>query len=339
MYRRVLTTKALVSAVVLVFGFSGSAARAAGWADACFGALSHDFGAVPRGAKVRHNFVLTNRLNEPITILNVRASCGCTTGRATSPVVPPGQSAAIEAEMDTRNFVGKKATVLYVTLVNSAGREGEVRLGVSSTILSDIVLNPGTIDFGVVGRGQTPTLALSMERVGMAHWEVHRMISTCKAIDATLSETGRDDRTVAYALKVSLRPDAPAGVIRDEIRLLSNDPDAPVFAVQVTAILRGDLSASPSVLALGQATSTAEAQGKFLVRSSRAFTVRAIEGEGNGFKASVDDDSSKPVHIVTVSYKPDPGQARGDLRHVFRLHTDLVGEPPLDLPATLHAMP
>src|SRR3982751_3929866 len=86
----------------------GTPARGAGWAEGLFAESGHDFGPVPRGAKVRHPFVLTNRLAEPITILDVRASCGCTTGKASAATIAPGQQSVIEAEMDTRNFVGKK---------------------------------------------------------------------------------------------------------------------------------------------------------------------------------------------------------------------------------------
>ena len=32
--------------------------------------------------------------------------------------------------MDTRNFVGPKSTILYVTLITASGREAEARLGV-----------------------------------------------------------------------------------------------------------------------------------------------------------------------------------------------------------------
>lgn len=339
MLRRVLATTALGTALVLSVSLAGSTARAAGWADSLFGELGHDFGPVPRGAKVRHNFLLTNRLNEPVTVLEVRASCGCTTGRVVGPVVQPGRSAVVEAEMDTRNFVGKKATVLYVPLVTASGREAEVRLAVSTTILSDIVLNPGTIDFGVVARGQTPSQTLTIDRVGMPTWQVQRMVSACKGIDATLTETTRNGTSVSYLLSVSLRPDAGAGNLRDEIRLITNDPETPVFPVQVVATLRADLTASPSVLSLGSASSTGVVQGRFLVRSSRPFTVRSIEGDGDGFKATVDDTTPKPVHIITVAYRPEEGTARGDTRRVFRLHSDLPGETPLDLTATLTVAP
>jgi hypothetical protein len=338
MRRHVVGNRGWVSAVVLTLAFTGGTARA-GWAERLFSEQGHDFGPVPRGVKVRHSFVLTNQLGEPVSIADVRASCGCTTGRASASLVPPGGTATVEAEMDTRNFVGKKATVLYVTLVNAGGREAEVRLGVTSTILSDIVLNPGTIDFGPVARGQSATQHLTVERIGMPSWKVQRIVSACRAIDATLTETARDGRAVGYRLEVALRPDAPNGTLRDEIQFVTNDPETPAFPIQVTASVRGDLSASPGLLALGHVTSAGGVQGKFLVRASRPFTVRSIEGDGDGFSAKPDDPSPRSVHLVTVSYRPDEGKSRGDLRRVFRLHTDLVGEPPLELTATLHVEP
>src|SRR3954468_14748740 len=96
---------------------AANGAGAANWADGLFAEKKHDFGPVPRGGKFRHDFVLTNRLAGPVTILKIPASCGCTTGRVSASQLTPGQSATVEAEMDTRNFVGVKATVLHVTLV------------------------------------------------------------------------------------------------------------------------------------------------------------------------------------------------------------------------------
>jgi hypothetical protein len=331
---RVWGSLALASALALAMSLDGNVARAAGWADRLFSEQAHDFGTVPRGAKVRHSFGLTNRLSESVTILNIRASCGCTAGHATASLVPPGGSAAVEAEMETRNFVGKKATTLYVTFVTATGREAEVALGVSSTILSDIVLNPGTVDFGTLARGQTPEQTLTVDRIGLASWKVERMVSSCKAIDASLVETVRSGDRVSYRLKVSIKPDAEAGVLRDEIRLLTNDRETPLFPIQVTGTIRGDLSASPSVLTLGKVTSAEGVSGRFLVRASKPFVIRSIEGSADGFRATADDETAKAVHIVTVSYRPDEGTSHGEVRHTFRVVTDLAGEPPLELNAS-----
>jgi Protein of unknown function (DUF1573) len=329
---------ALRGSLLLVTLGPGSV-RAGAWTDGLFTEKQHDFGMVPRGVKVKHDFLMVNRLAEPITILNLRPSCGCTSGRASTSQVGPGQSAVIEAEMDTRNFVGPKSTILYVTVTTASGREGEARLGVSSLILSDIVMNPGAVDFGAVSRGQSPQRVLTIDRINAPGWKFVRMVSASRAINAQLAETARTPSSVSYALTVSLKPDAPMGFMRDEIRLISNDAEAPSIPLMVTALIRGDLTAAPSVVSLGQIHSAAGAQGRFVVRSSRPFTIRAIEGAGDGFSTSPPDAMRQATHVVTVAYKPEEGATRGDIRRVFRVHTDLSGEPPLDLTATLHVDP
>lgn len=312
---------------------------AANWAEGLFAEKSHDFGPVPRGGKFRHDFVLTNRLAEPVAITNVRASCGCTDGRASTPQVLPGQSAVVEATMDTRSFVGIKSTVLYVTMVTAGGQEAEARLGISSNILSDIVLNPGTIDFGAVARGQSPEHLLTIDRVGAAHWKVERMVTGSRHFNGQLVETARSAALVQYKLTLAIKPEAPAGVVRDEVRLLTNDPETASIPINVTATIQGDLTASPSVLTLGRVASAGGAQGRFLVRASKPFAVVAVEGGGDGFSVAPHDTNKAMTHLLTVNYRPEDGRPRGDLRRVFRVATDLPGEPPLELTATCRVDP
>jgi hypothetical protein len=337
MIRRALCCGIVASWVLL--GVGDGTVRAAAWSDRLFPQNRHDFGPVPRGAVVKHDFLLVNHLAEPVTILGLRPSCGCTSGRANASVVGPGQTAVIEAQMDTRNFVGVKSTVLYVSLMTAGGKEAEAGLGVSSTILSDVVLNPGSIDFGAVLRGQSPSRTLTIDRINLEGWRVHRMVSGSRVLSAQLVETSRQGGAVSYTLTVGLKPDAPAGPVRDEIRILSNDPETPSIPVMVTAWIRGELTAAPSVLSMGQVHSAAGVQGRFVIRGSHPFAIRAIEGNGDGFSASVPQNARQAVHMVTVAYKPEEGTIRGDLRRVFRVHTDLPGEPPLDLTATLHVDP
>jgi hypothetical protein len=330
----------VVVVVVAALGGATASARAAGWADSMFSERAHNFGAVPRGAKVKHDFVMTNRLAEPVTILNLRASCGCTSGKAASSLVNPGESVVLEALMDTRNFVGLKSTILYVTLVTAGGREAEVRLGVTSNILADIVLNPGTVDFGTVVKGQSPSQVLTIDRIGAPGWRFERMVSASRVLTAQLAETKRDPHgSVQYTLTVGLKSDAPAGPLRDEIRLLSNDREATSIPIVVTGFIRGDLTAAPSILTMGEVSSGTGKQGKFVIRASRPFAITSVEGAGDGFSISPPEGGRKAMHVLAVAYKPEEGTTRGDLRRVFRVHTDLPGEPPLDLTATLHVEP
>ena len=107
----------------------------------------------------------------------------------------------------------------------------------------------------------------------------------------------------------------------------------------VTGYVRGNLTAAPSVLTLGEVASTAGKQGRYIVRSPQPFTITSIEGAGDGFTIAPAEPGPKTQHLVTLTYKPEAGTTRGDLRRVFRVHTDLPDEPPLDLTATLHVAP
>ena len=313
------------------------------WAQQLFTERGHDFGPVPRGAVVRHNFVLVNRTSEPLTVLDVRASCGCTTGRALTNVVAPGATAVVEAQMDTRNFVGIKATTLTVSVVTAKGTQGEARLAVRSNILSDIVLNPGTADFGVLTKGQGGQHVIALERLGAPQWKILKMAASPRLgqfVAAKLKETSRSGQGVSYVLTINVRPEAPAGSIREEIRLSTNDPETPVVPVLVTAEIRGGLNVSPALLTLGQAKGTGPVvQGRYLIRGSRPFSIKSIEGNGDGFAASSDDSASKTLHVVTVSFQANQAPVQGDLNRTFKVLTDLPDEASLELHAAVQSTP
>jgi hypothetical protein len=333
--RRFLNVAPLVLCALWILPTS----RAADWADRLFSERSHDFGNVPRGSRVRHEFVLNNRLDEPIRVDKIHASCGCTRGRAEASVVRDGRSTVIEADMDTTKFEGKKSVVVLVSLLTASGREAEVRLSVTAHIVNDIRLIPGAIDFGAVLKGQPVSQTLTIERVGMSTWKIERMVSSCQAIDGSVVETVRDGKIVSYTVKLTLRADAPLGMLRDEIRLKSNDPKTPTISIPVLAQVRGELTGSPSALTLGKVVAPGGVEGRYLVRSSKPFTVRSVDGAGDGFAVTADDNAAKPVHILTVSYRPEGTKTRGVIHRAFRVHTDLDGEPPLELTATLRVDP
>lgn len=313
------------------------------WATALFAERGVDFGAVPRGAVLSHRFTLTNRTNELVNVLDVRASCGCTTGRAAANTIAPGESTVIEAQMDTRNFVGVKVTNLIITLVTAGGRQAEVRLVVRSNILSDIVLNPGTLSFGAVARGQTAQQVLTIDRHGASDWRIERMLASKRLsefVEASLVEAYRSERGVGYELTVRLKPGAPVGVLREQIRLATNDRETPVVPVLVSADVRGALSATPSLVSLGAASSAAGAvTGRVLIKGSAPFAISAIEGGGDGFELVESEPGTKPVHILTVTFHPDQTQARGALRRMFRVVSDMPNEAPLDVQAVVNVSP
>lgn len=321
------------AAALLVFTLSASTAQAQSWADRMFNELSHNWGPVARGATVRYPFYLTNTLNEPINIVGLRPSCGCTSGASDKSLLQPGERATVEAQMDTTNFVGHKATILFVTLVTSSGKQAEVRLAVSSDIQSDIVLNPGTVDFGYLVAGQEVTRTVRIDRVGMPEWRAVKMSSSVKGIDAKLTELARTSTGVSYELTVGLRKDAPEGVIRNDLFIHTNDPNNPAIPVLMTGQVVGALNVSPKSVNLGnlQAKSESPVQGRFVISGSQPFVVTGVEGSDEALELVVAETQPKTLHVLTIQLKPNMIGTTGEINRVLKVHTNLPGQPPAEV--------
>ena len=63
-----------------------------------FSEKEFDFGTLPQGKPVTHEFEFTNTGTEPVVLENVKASCGCTTPTWTKEPVMPGKKGAIKAQ-------------------------------------------------------------------------------------------------------------------------------------------------------------------------------------------------------------------------------------------------
>ena len=126
--------------------------RAQEWAEKMFSKLDHDFGTVARGADTVYRFEITNLYKQDMHITGVRSSCGCTSPTIENPIIKTHEKAYIVARFNTRTHVGQKGATLTVTF--GAPYSAEVQLHVHGNIRSDVVFNPGAIEFGEVNEGE-----------------------------------------------------------------------------------------------------------------------------------------------------------------------------------------
>lgn len=94
---------------------------------------SHEFGAIKEvDGPAEFDFVFKNTGTDPIKILNVRASCGCTTPAWTREEVAPGQNGFIKASYNPRNRPGPFHKTLTVT--TSAAQNSTIILRISGQV-------------------------------------------------------------------------------------------------------------------------------------------------------------------------------------------------------------
>ena len=77
----------------------------------------YDFGELKKGVPATHEFRFKNTSSEPITVDNVRSSCGCTATEWEETVIAPGEESKIKIEYDARKegYFYKKITVFFST--------------------------------------------------------------------------------------------------------------------------------------------------------------------------------------------------------------------------------
>ena len=123
------------------------------WAGEMFDHTSHDFGTVARGAKVEHRFVFENKYVEDVHVESVRSTCSCTTPKIINPSLKTWEKGAIVIVVDTASYLGRKDATL--TVVFDKPFPAEVRIQVRTYIRSDVVVQPGVVQFGTVIQGNS----------------------------------------------------------------------------------------------------------------------------------------------------------------------------------------
>jgi hypothetical protein len=306
--------------LVLLAGVCTAApAPAASWAEGLFEELSKDFGSVPRGPTLTHSFRLKNSTDRTVRISGVRVSCGCVSAVALTNELAPGQSTAVQANMDTRRFTGVKSVTVYVQFDQPQWEE--VRLWVQANARDDLSVQPEALSFGRARRGSVPTNSVTVSFVGNPQWAISDVEKESHYIETSLREVRRDAGEVSYQLTAQIRSDAPVGKWYSDVWLKTNDPGMPKIRVPLTVEIESGLTVSPSTVALGSVQPGAEAQRKVILRGVKPFRITRIEGTDDQLSVQDANAESKPVHVLTVTLKP---KAAGEVDRKLKIVTDLT---------------
>jgi hypothetical protein len=312
----------------LVVAAGVAPAQSGAWADKLFdNKTSHDFGTVARGAQLQHTFTMTNIYAVPLELTQVRSSCGCVTVTPSTKVLQPRENAKVHINVDSSKFSGAKVFNVYLTVGPKYVSTATLRI--SANARQDVVLNPGQIHFGVVRQGQTPTQTVDVEYAGHFDWRVAEVVKNSSApLNVKLEELyrqpaqGRQAGRVGYRLAVTLKPDAPAGPLHQELILKTNEPGSgQILAVAVDGTVQAALTVSPGVINFGKVKVGAPATQKVQVRGQRPFRVLTVDGVGDGVTVELPREAAQN-HILT--FRCDASK-EGEIRRQVVIRTDLDG--------------
>jgi hypothetical protein len=284
--------------------------------------VSKDFGSVPQGTVLTHQFPLHNHLSSTVTVSGLRTSCTCATASVGKSELKPGESTVVAVTIDTNRYVGSRTFTIYLLLGQPILQE--LQMVVSATSRQDVTLNPGQLNFGRVKRGNIPPCSVTVDYRGLADFRITGVENDNSFIQPTLEEKTRVQGQVSYALTAKLRGDTPAGAWHADVWLKTNDASIPRIRVPLVVHIESVLSITPSEVNLGRVAAGGKSEYRITVRGPRAFKVLKVDGGDERFQLTWSTDQAKQVHIIRLTLQA--GADAADVLATFKVITDLAEE-------------
>jgi hypothetical protein len=280
---------------------------------------SYNFGSVPQGQRVVHEYELRNSGDGDLTIQRVSPGCGCTATTVSSNVVKPGGSEKIKVEFDTTGFSGVKTKSVQV-LTNSSDKS-ELTLTLTGTVVKGVTMLPERLDFGEVSASssvatRTKEFTLQINEGSDIVVKGARSYSPHIAVRQVAAEPR------SYKYSVELLPGAPKGELRDRVIVEFEGGKQASVNVPISANMLADIRVTPATVSFGivGGTTVLERRVRFENSSGRKVAVSSIGSSHPAVTASLVEVEAGKKGVLVV--KLDPTRMQGDLKANLDLKTD-----------------
>lgn len=326
--------------MVVVVAIGGVETRAQDWARSMFDRTTNDFGTVARGAKVECRFIVENIYEEPAHIQSVSSSCGCSTPHVNRQSLSTWEKAEVLVMVDTRGFTGRKDAT--ITVVFDQPFPAEVQLHVRAFIRGDVVVQPGALLFGSIPQGTEAKQTVVVTYAGRDDWRINRVDSENPNVQADVVEMNRSLGQVSYQLTTRVKPGAPAGYIRDQVMLVTNDldPRAARVPVPVEGLVVPTLSARPSPLLMGPVEPGKSVTRPIVLQGRAPFQVLSVKPNDPRFRCEA-PTGTKAAHLLPVIFQADGAAPSSPVTVNARIHieTDLSNGGAIDVVVSAQMLP
>ena len=283
--------------------------------------LNINYKSVARGQDVSFKIRLTNLYKEEIQVTNLSTSCGCISwdesrgGVLAGPIIiPSGQEKVLTLRLDTVRHQGEQKNKRgFITLLNTVnGHAATATVVAEGYIRTDVVLQPGSVNFGSVDPHKEMEQRIAVNYAGRNDWRLLSAKCNSPHLSADVVERARGNGLVNYELIVKLKDTAPVGALRDQLILVTDDANNPQIPVQVDARIEPDIvvmNADFGKLVVGKPKKISVLV-RYTKQPPRPFKIEKFERTRAESSIKVEKSSdSKPIHQLFLTFTPpdEPG--------------------------------
>lgn len=282
----------------------------------------HDFGKVPEGKKVSHDFVVRNTGNADLIIQQIVPACGCTAASSDGNTISPGAESAIHVELDTSGFSGK--SVKTIRLITSDLDSPSTTLTMTGEIEPNVTVEPSSVNFGEISKTEiadkkAEVVVRTRPGSGIKLGNVRSFSRSVKVEELGGSDTEK-------RLAISLLPVAALGEVRDRVMVEAIGGDRVAINVPVFGSVKGSLRLKPGIVSFGiiEGDRVLERTVKLENKGNQPVSVKSLTSSDPAL--SVTYDEVKKGRLFDIHLALDPKKVNADLRASIRVSTDSTEE-------------
>ncbi len=144
-----------------------------------------DWGTAVQGEVIRHSFTVENKGGAPLTITQVKPSCGCTTAAKPEKPIEPGAKGLITLEVDTKKFSGQIKKTAEV--ISNAGPV-PAKLSMGGKVDALFSIEPAAPKIDLVRGVPVEPVKLVLKRTSKLPLKIKELKTEQKVLKAELKE-------------------------------------------------------------------------------------------------------------------------------------------------------
>jgi hypothetical protein len=204
---------------------------------------SFDFGNIPEGQTVTHNFIIVNTGGDLLKLGQVISSCGCTAAEPEKNELNPGESTTLKVEFNSIGRAGKQ--VKQISLVSNDPVNPRIKFVISGNVVDaktlaaeatgpKIVFEKSQHDFGKIYEGKIVEYTFKYKNAGKGVLHIKDVKTTCGCTAAVVSGKKLQPGEVG-TIKIEFDSSNRFGRTSRNIIVSSNDPDEGIKTLTIYA--------------------------------------------------------------------------------------------------------
>ncbi len=293
-----------------------------------------NLGEITEGRTIWAKFSVINLSESPIHLTGIKSTCGCTSAKMESKVIPAGGTAILKVEMSNNGRIGKFGAQVTVEFSSESSSDKATEFVlVEAKAIQIATVNPSVIDLGVVPATSNVIATELKIREGNKPAGWNEIIARSDSSNIWTDGIVGSANTLPNSLYVRFSPAGlPQGQFRGSMEFTFLDQSGSVVMqklVPVRAFVSGPIEIRPSSLYLGVVKSDAVVHGEILIRSDDGQSLKVVGINPGKLSDNLEFRFSQNVATETkVTYSFSALELEGNVSEVIqitvRLETDEI---------------